>query len=87
MPAAATPNAQFAIEKWRAVIIRAMANPNACAMPIIATEPHNCGQSITIDMIRGYCAEGNNTDMQQAVYIAAILGFTIVARLSKYLDT
>jgi len=31
---AATPNAQFAIEIWRVVIIRAMANPDACAMPI-----------------------------------------------------
>ena len=38
-------------------------------------------------MIRGYCAEGNSTDMQQAVYTAAILGFTIVARVSEYLDT
>ena len=31
---AATPNAQFAIEVWRVVVIRAMANPDACAMPI-----------------------------------------------------
>ena len=45
---------------------------------------------ITIDMIRAYCADGNSIDMpmpQRAVYTAAILGFTIVARVSEYLDT
>ena len=31
---AATPNAQFAIEIWRVVIIRAMTNPDTCATPI-----------------------------------------------------
>ena len=46
--------------------------------------------SITSDMIRVYYvydAGANPTIHQQAVYTAAILGFTIVARVSEYLQT
>ena len=45
---------------------------------------------ITIDMIRGYYAEFRRTDTptpQLAVYAAAVLGFTIIARVSEYLET